>query len=335
MNATLVRDALAFARRPAIKRGLRLAALAAIILLVGRALWQNWGAIAHHPWQIAPWPLALGFVLLVGQELSYGYIWQLTLRRLGYQLPWQTCLRIYLTAEFVRYIPGNVWHVVARVQMAEGEGVPRAQGFASMTIELATKIVAAALVFAISLFWWGDLTHLGGALGRFGGVALGVLGVPLLLLGLHPRILERGLSLMTRLLKRPPVTLALTYGDILTLTAAWMGSWLVAGLGFWLVVRGITADPLMAASVPLAVGISALGWDIGFLSFITPSGLGFREGAVAALLALSGIIPDLAVAGLVAITAARLLPTLAEILCVGGAYLARPWEARPPVAPES
>ena len=316
-----LKQAFTFARRPPVKRALRLGVLALILLFVGRSLVLSWGDIAHQHWHIN-WPLlVLGFALLIGQELSYGFIWQTILRQLGYVLPWRICLRIYLAAEFVRYIPGNVWHVMARVTAVEREGVPKSFGLASMTVELATKIATAALTFALSLFWWGSLHGLAG-IGRIASLSLALIAVPMLVVGLHPRLLEWGLNRALKLLKRDPITLKLTFADIGRIALAWLASWLVAGLGFWLALQAVLPlHPSLSVAL-VCVGIYALGWDVGFLSFITPSGLFFREGAVALLLHLSGIVPDVVLGGVIAVFASRLLPTLAEIVSVTGAYLA-------------
>jgi uncharacterized membrane protein YbhN (UPF0104 family) len=308
-------------RRRGMKTALRVGLLALIVVFVGRSLAGSWGDIMHHPWHIN-WPLLVaGFLLLVAQELSFGAIWRAIVGRMGFALPWATALRIYLTAEFVRYIPGNVWHVLTRVTLAERAGVPKAYGFASMTVELATKLATAALTFALSLFAWTNLGHLGLGLNHLAPIGLAILGVPLLLVGLHPRLLEFGLNRALKLLKRDPIALSLAYRDIGQIVLTWLGSWLLGGLGFWLAVQAVAPLHASVAVALVCVGIYALGWDIGFLSFITPSGLFFREGAVALLLSLAGLVPDVALGTVIALLAARLLPTLAEILCVGGAYL--------------
>lgn len=311
----------ALLRRRGVKTALRVMVLALIVFFVGRSLAGSWGDIARHPWHIN-WPLlVLGFLLLVAQELSFGGIWRAIVQRMGFALPWMEALRIYLTAEFVRYIPGNVWHVLTRVNMAERAGVPRAYGFASMTVELATKIATAALAFAFSLFAWTNLGHLGLGLNHLAPLGLALVGVPLLLVGLHPRLLEFGLNRALKLLKRDPIALHLTYRDIGQIALTWLGSWLLGGLGFGLAVQAVAPLHVSLAEALVCVGIYALGWDIGFLSFITPSGLFFREGAIALLLSLAGLVPDVALGTVIALLAARLLPTLAEILCVGAAYL--------------
>lgn len=301
------------------KRLLQLGVLALIALFLGTAIWKSWSQLAHERWQVHWALLLLAFALFVTQELSFALIWRAILRRLGSHLSVVESERIYLGAEFVRYIPGNVWHVITRVLWAEQRGVPKARGFASMVIELATKITSAALVFAVTLFFWQDASALAAHVPRGALVAVAAVGVPLLLLGLQPRLLERALTRALRVLKRDPVRISLTYTDVLVITGAWAASWVVAGVGFWLLIRSLISSPLPAAGPLLAIGIFALGWDVGFLTLITPSGLGAREAAIAFLLVACGLAP--AALAIVAALVARLLTTGAELTCISGAYL--------------
>jgi hypothetical protein len=147
--------------------------------------------------------------------------------------------------------------------------------------------------------------------------------IPLLLLGLHPRLLEASLNTALRLLKRPPTRLTLRYRDLLVITLFWSLSWVVAGIGFFLLTRSIISTPLPPTLLALAVGIYALGWDVGFLSFITPSGIGFRELAIAALMVAAGVTVGpggFAIAFVVAMVS-RLLSTGSELVSIALAYL--------------
>jgi glycosyltransferase 2 family protein len=263
--------------------------------------------------------LVLAFLGLILQELSFGLIWQAVLARLGSRLGFRICLRIYLASEFVRYIPGNVWHVLTRILWVGKYGVSRPIAFASMTIELITKLAAGALVFALSLLFWGN----GGAVGSlFQGSLIIVLGGVMfvaLLIMLHPRILNGLLNVALRLLKRDPVHLTLRYRDILLVTLAWCVSWTIAGTAFFFLLLALWPGTTLAM-LPVCIGIYAIAWDFGFVTFITPSGLGFREAAIAALFLLA--IPSVP-SSIVAVLAllSRVVSTLAELLCVGAAYL--------------
>lgn len=309
-------------RHKRITQALALALIAVFVLI---AIYKSWSALRDYHWQVQWGLLALGFLFLVGQELMFALIWRSILRRLGSALDIIASERIYLGAEFVRYIPGNVWHVITRVMWAEQRGVPKAIGFASMVIELATKILSAALVFAVSLLFWPDVTTLTSQLNIPPNVALiaGAVAIPLLLLGLHPRLLEAALNTGLRLLKREPTRLTLGYLDLLTITLFWALSWIVAGVGFYLLTRSIVTTPLPTLLLPLAIGIYALGWDVGFLSFITPSGIGFRELAIAALLVAAGVTvgPGGFAIGFVVAMVSRLLATGSELTSIALAYL--------------
>ncbi|MGB8345732.1 MAG: hypothetical protein WCD86_12670, partial [Ktedonobacteraceae bacterium] len=155
---------------------------------------------------------------------------------------------------------------------------------------------------------------------------LGGAGFIVLLIVLHPRILNGLLNIALRILKREPVNLTLRYSDILLITLAWCGSWLLAGISFYLLTLAFVPN-LPITALPICMGIYAIAWDFGFVTFITPSGLGFRELAVAVLFALAlPAIPG----GIVAIIAVlqRIVSTLAELLCVGSAYFGGGKQAR-------
>lgn len=318
MNPTIARM-VSLLRRPAVQRWLKITIILAIIVFVGRSLLTSWDRIIHQHWQINWFLLLLGFVFLIGQELSYGIIWRQILQRLGFIVAPMTALRIYLAAEFVRYIPGNVWHVLARIGWAEEVGVPKSFGLASMTIELATKITAAALAFLLSILAWPELSQLH-QLSSTASLLFVIVAVPLLIFGLQPRVLSWGLNQGLKLLKREPIAIALQYSDILRITATWMISWCIGGIGFWFVIAAVVPTTLSIPTGIICIGIYALGWDIGFLSFVTPSGLVFREATVTFLLVAAHITHDAAIAGVLAVLGARLVPTIAEILSVGGAY---------------
>lgn len=318
------------------KRLVQILALALIAFGLGSIVWKSWSRLSTYSWHVQ-WALLLAaFALFVAQELSFAFIWRGILLRMGSRLDVLSSQRIYLGAEFVRYIPGNVWHVITRVLWAEQRGVPKAVGFASMVVELATKLASAALVFAMSLFFWSDISVLTSGLRRSGdaqGLASSISGrdfiiagavfTVLLLVGLQPRLLRAALNTVMRKAGREPVRFALTYRDILVIAFYWGVSWLIVGAGFYLLIQSLVSTPVPLGALPIAIGIYALGWDIGFVSFITPSGLGFRELAIALLLAasLSGIVSaDIAV---VIALLARLLSTGAELLCIAGAHAIR------------
>lgn len=280
---------------------------------------NDWARLASSQLHINPYLLLVSFAFFLLQELSYGLIWRTVLMRLGVRLDLRPCLRIYLASEFVRYIPGNVWHVLTRILWVGKYGVSRPIAFTSMVVELITKLAAGAFIFAVSLLFWSDLGMVGRLLSGTPIIPLlGVVAIVAVLIGLHPRVLNGLMNVALRLLKKDPIVLALRYRDILLVTLAWCASWTVAGCGFYFLLLALLPTAPLAA-LPLCIGIYAIVWDIGFVSFVTPSGLGARELSMVGLFALAW--PALGISSLLAVLS-RVVSTVAELLCVGLAYLA-------------
>ena len=308
--------------RPGVKKvGKRVLQIGLPVIILALFIYQvkkNWADLTAYTFQMNPWLLALAFLGFMLQELSYGMIWRAVLTRLGSRLGLRTCLRIYLASEFVRYIPGNVWHVLTRILWVSKYGVSRPVAFASMAIELITKLAAGVLVFSVSLLFWQDFGKVGSLLQGSLLDIIGLASIIALFIGLHPRFLNGVLNWALRRMKRDPIQLTLRYSDILFITLAWCASWIIAGTAFYILLLALwPAAPIVAW--PICIGIYAIAWDIGFVSFITPSGLGIREAAIVAHFALGLPLPS----GLASIMAllSRLVSTLAEAVCVSIAYL--------------
>ncbi len=309
-------------QRPGVKKfGKRVLQIGLPVLILALFVYQvkkNWADLTVYTFQLNPWLLTLAFFGFMLQELSYGLIWRAVLARLDSHLGLRTCLRIYLASEFVRYIPGNVWHVLTRILWVSRYGVSRPVAFASMAIELITKLAAGVLVFSVSLLFWQDFGKIGSLLRGSLLDILGIASIIALFIGLHPRILNGVLNWALRRMKREAIQLTLKYSDILFITLAWCVSWIVAGTAFYVLLLALwPVAPLVAW--PICIGIYAIAWDIGFVSFITPSGLGIREAAIVALFALAFPLP-IGLASIMALIS-RLVSTLAEAVCVSIAYL--------------
>src|SRR5437867_3836769 len=167
------------------KRVLQIGLPVVILALFLYQVKKNWAELTAQTFQWNPWLLALAFLGFMLQELSYGLIWRAVLARLGSHLGLRVSLRIYLASEFVRYIPGNVWHVLTRILWVGKYGVSRPVAFASMTIELITKLTAGVLIFAVSLVFWQDLGAVGTLLHGSLVIVLGIGTIFALLVGLH------------------------------------------------------------------------------------------------------------------------------------------------------
>jgi Lysylphosphatidylglycerol synthase TM region len=101
---------------------------------------------------------------------------------------------------------------------------------------------------------------------------------------------------------------------ILGLALGYAVYWVLTGLAFAALVRAMF--PLPASDVPLAIAGYSASYAVGFLSLLTPGGLGVREGVL--VLALAPVMP--AGPALVVALVSRLWMMLFELLGAVAAY---------------
>jgi hypothetical protein len=100
---------------------------------------------------------------------------------------------------------------------------------------------------------------------------------------LHPRIFGPVAAWALRLLRRPPLDVTLRFAVVLALLWYYVASWLLAGVGAWLLARAVTG--LEVGALPIVVVAYALAYVVGIVAFIFPSGIGVREAVLTASLA--------------------------------------------------
>jgi glycosyltransferase 2 family protein len=280
---------------------------AVIVLVVGAWAWFLRGQVVElrqYPWQISTPAMLVAVLWGAAYFAGLGVCWTLLLRTMGGAatgVPIVVGTEIWLSTMLTRYIPGNIWHIVGRLAMAGRLGVSRTQVLASATVEQLLTLLGALAVFGLSVPFWR-----GGA----GPERWLLLLVPAGLLLLHPQILGRGLAWAAHALSRPDLAWAYSFRTILTSLCTFVFANAAAGLALVIVLGGLA--PLAADQIAFVIGAAALAWVIGYLSFLTPSGLGVREAALTAL--LSQICPlPVAIAGSLAY---RLALTIGEIIAV-------------------
>jgi hypothetical protein len=142
-------------------------------------------------------------------------------------------------------------------------------------LQLLLQIVSGVIVFALALPFWKGLES------SVGLLAL-IVCVPVGLVMLHPALVTRGVNLALRLTDQAETELSWSYGYLLGQLALWVGFWLWNGVAYHFLIRSLDSSPL--PNVVVLAGVFSIAWVAGFLSLVTPSGLGIMEGALTFLL---------------------------------------------------
>ena len=261
-----------FARlRPWLSIGVFILAL----VFLGALLASQWRQLQSFTWRIEPLWAGVALLLLWLTWLLELNQWRFILTRLGGPLAYGQAARIWFFSNIIRYIPGNVWQFLGMSELCAAHGIPRTATFTSIALHQAISTLAGLLLAAFYFALMGQGVW-------FDRLRPALWLAPLGLLGLHPRILETTLNWALARLKRPPLRIVLTLPDLARLFAAYLLVWIGFGLGFSALTRSLT--PLTPAQIPWLIAGYAAAYVIGYLSLLTPSGLGVREGALVLLL---------------------------------------------------
>ncbi|HEX2574948.1 MAG TPA: lysylphosphatidylglycerol synthase transmembrane domain-containing protein [Aquihabitans sp.] len=252
--------------------------------------------------------VAVAVVTAVAAMTSIGWGWRHVLRLLGVRAPVGRVIAWYYVGELGKYVPGGVWPVLGRGELARRGGVPRTRAYASVALSLGLLYLAALFVSA------GFLPFaLSG--GGFNVWMLFLLALPVGVVLLHHAVLERLLALIGRLTRRTIAFDVPRWKDSLALVARYVPTWILVGTATWAIARSLTPD----ASYPRVMFATVLSWTAGFLAVPVPAGAGIREAVLTASSGLDG--------GVAAATAiiARILFVLVD---VAGAALSAPVAGR-------
>lgn len=252
--------------------------------------------------------LGLGAVLAAGGMIAIAVPWAVALRLLGApvrglgHVPW------YFVGELGKYVPGGVWPVLGRAEIARRRGAGSAAAYGSVVLSLvALYLAAVAVAVALLPLWMVP----GGAGGWWlaGGALL-----PLGLLAMHPRCLGAGLLLGQRVLRRDLLVPVPSWGASLRYVASYLPAWTLIALATWALTRSLTPD----APVGVIAFAAVVSWVAGFLAVPVPGGVGVRE---VVFIAVAGRSPGVTAAAAVLARAVFVVIDLVAALA-GGLWMA-------------
>lgn len=265
--------------------------------------------LSQFSWHIHPLLLLTSVGLGACYFAGLAFCWALIVRQIDraeQTVALADSMSVWLLSMITRYIPGNVWHILSRVAFAQRLGVSKGLILASATVEQLLTLLGALALWGLTLPLWRIAST-----DRIWLLLLLLVG----LLLLHPRLFGRLLRWVAAKIGRPTLAWNYTYGELCVIVGSYVAANSCAGLALCAIVSGIV--PISVTDVPMLIGTSALAWSVGYLSFLTPSGLGVREAVLTAVLIQIYPAPVAVIAPLLF----RVVLTVGELVAVGISYL--------------
>jgi hypothetical protein len=211
--------------------------------------------------------LALSFVFLFGYYLLAVDFWRRLILLCGESINFKLALKLFSFSQFGKYLPGKIWIILGRTQMAPAHGLNPLVITVSSSIEqfflLASGLFYIPFVLPVHYSW---------------GLILYLAFFSILFL-IFPRFRFYLDNYAKKYIKLSIVDRFST-SRIFIFLLGYILAWGIFGIGFYLFL--ISFLPLGWGFYPMAVGSFAVSWVLGILSIFTPGGLGVREGILIA-----------------------------------------------------
>ena len=258
-----------------------------ILYFLGGKLALNWQDVSNYSWNFhLPWlfvsltVLCLCSLLTVLPCLAF---W----RQRGIQISYYQGFQIFYLSNLGRYLPGKVGSFFGFIYCCQRVGIGKTEallgfvfrvGFTTLSgilISLCLYLVSPSdryFAFTENIFLLVSIFFIV----CFSGVAIFVC---------FRKKIARFVSKKVRQVSRLPKISGLQFLHFLLV---YLILWCGVGIAFFLFVKSLS--PLEWHLIPEMIGVYAMAWTVGFLTFITPAGLGIREGALSFL--LSTLLPE-------------------------------------------
>ena len=264
-----------------------------------------------------PYYLIFSCIFFIGYRTLRILPWLIIYRKTTLKsVPVLSAWTLFQLSELGKYVPGKVGQFVGIVVLCRFFRIKKSEAIVSMLLQLALQCASGLLVGAPVLFYPSTRKFLHNLLENILNnlpFLVGTLLLIVVLCFLLLILLKKHLSTQNIYILKGMQTLFSLKG-ILYLILIYFLVWISLGISFFLFVKSIY--PIHVTQFPIITSIFAFAWSIGFMTLITPGGLGVREGILSLL--LTSCLPP-ATATLVALLS-RIWVICVEIILAGIAY---------------
>lgn len=290
-----------------------------IILVSLLLIWNAYiykDVIITFPWRFNDFNSVLLLLSLIPVYFINSLSWYLLNKSLGVRIDYLQAVRIWMSSNFSRFIPGGIWQYVGRFYLATKAGIPKSVTSTVMLTEAILNVLLGVIVTITALLFWR--LPLGEKLTPLLSIFFLVV-ITLFVLVTNPKLLNRCAAFITKLTgKQIDQNLqSIPLKSLPLIMSSFFMQFFIDGLVLFFLSR--SAVELNIGLLPVFIGIFAISWLLGYLVLFAPSGYGVQELSLISLLSFYMPIP---IAGVIAI-AFRLCLLVSESLTLSVVLLIR------------
>ena len=239
------------------------------VAFVIRTLISKWDEVSDAFSQVDAINLVLSLLLGLAAMTSIGWIWVTMIVARSHNVRHRNAMSWYFTCQLGKYVPGGIWPIVGRAELAVRNGIPRLDAYASTGLSLVTTYAAAVVTIGI-----GAATTTGH---RLIAVLIAISLVLAFAAFSQPSLRAAIIRVATRV---SPSASSLTDPKRLArLTVVHIPAWILMSLS-----TSVTATAFGAKiSIADMLFITTTSWLAGFVVVGVPGGIGVREAVFTSL----------------------------------------------------
>lgn len=119
------------------------------VAFVAKTLVSKWDEVSNAFIQVDAINLVLSLLLGLAAMTSIGWIWVTMIVARSHNVRHRNAMSWYFTGQLGKYVPGGIWPIVGRAELAVRHGIPRLDAYASTGLSLVTTYAAAVVTIGI------------------------------------------------------------------------------------------------------------------------------------------------------------------------------------------
>jgi uncharacterized membrane protein YbhN (UPF0104 family) len=239
------------------------------VAFVAKTLVSKWDEVSNAFSQVNAINLVLSLLLGLAAMTSIGWIWVTMIVARSHNVRHRNAMSWYFTGQLGKYVPGGIWPIVGRAELAVRNGIPRLDAYASTGLSLVTTYAAAVVTIGIGAAATTDHRLIAVLIGVGLVLAYAAFSQPSLravIIRVATRVSSSASSLTD------PKRLA-------RLTILHVPAWILMSLS-----TSVTATAFGAKiSITDMLFITTTSWLAGFVVVGVPGGIGVREAVFTSL----------------------------------------------------
>jgi glycosyltransferase 2 family protein len=241
---------------------------------------KNWDEISAYSFNVNLYFLILSFALMLISSLMETYIWQICVNDyIPKKLKFSESLALFNTSALLKYIPGRIWSYTAQIAMMSLKGISKSLLiYINVICFLCFTVVSAVYGFCYYFFFM-----------KVASLNISILVLTMFIIFVfafikwNTVIVNHLINTINRLFKRKiePIKMRkLLLGSIHLL---YLLDYMFMGMSMYFLALGLSMNISLSSILAITATIS-LSSLVGYIVFISPGGLGVREGVMFVML---------------------------------------------------